>query len=144
MNAISPDTLESDEPLPLELDPRPCGLCGLTIDRHEQVDDGEGPIFYCPDLSPDEMTLDELERRAELRRQEDVAAILARWDAMDAMDGAAVIPPPGKPEPYRPAASTVDAFWFVVGLDDPARLEAWLLDRPKDAPTLLELMEAKR
>jgi hypothetical protein len=54
------------------------------------------------DLSPDEMTLDELERRAELRRQEEVAAILARWDAMDAMDGPAEMPPPRAPEPYHP------------------------------------------
>jgi len=47
------------------------------------VDNGEGPEFFCLDLLPDEMTLEELERRAELRRQEEVAAILARMDAMD-------------------------------------------------------------
>ena len=44
-------------PAPIEIDPRPCGLCGLTINRHEMVDDGEGPDFFCADLSPDEMTL---------------------------------------------------------------------------------------
>jgi hypothetical protein len=125
---------------PIEIDPRPCVLCGLTVDRHEVIDDGDGPIFYCADLSPDEMTLPELERRAELRRQEEVAAILAR---MDAMDGPAEIPPSREAEPYRPARSTVDAFWFVVGLGDPDRFKAWLADRPKDAPFLLELLEGK-
>jgi hypothetical protein len=53
----------------LEIDPRPCQLCGLTIDRHDMVDDGDGPVFFCPDIDPDDMTLIELERRAELRRE---------------------------------------------------------------------------
>jgi hypothetical protein len=128
-------------PDPIEMDPRPCELCGLKIARHEVVDDGDGPIFYCLDLSPDEMTLPELERRAELRRQEEVAAIFAR---LEAMDDPSKRPAVAEPPPYQTAASTVEAFWFVVGLDDPERLEAWLLARPKDAPTLLKLMEAKR
>jgi len=141
---IAIDPIELDEPDPIEIDPRPCELCGCLISRHERIDDGDGPIFYCPDRPPDEMDPDELERRAELRRQEEVAAILARWDAMDAMDGPAEIPQAAKPPPYRTAQSTIDAFWYVVGIDDPDRLEAWLLACPKDAPTLLELMEAKR
>jgi hypothetical protein len=131
------DDIELD---PIEIEPRPCELCGLTIDRHEMVDDGEGPVFLCLDLLPDEMTLPELERRAELRQQEEVAAILAR---MDAMDRPAEIPPAGAPAAYRTAASTIDAFWYVASLRDPERLRAWLLDRPKDAPTLLKLLESK-
>jgi hypothetical protein len=123
----------------LEIDPRPCELCGLTIDRHEMVDGGEGPEFFCADLSPDEMTLDELERRAELIRQEEVAAILARLEAMD--DPSRRLPPRSEPEPYRPAQSTVDAFRLVAATDV-ARLKAWLADRPKDAPLLLALLES--
>jgi hypothetical protein len=130
------------EPAPINLDPRPCELCGLTIDRHEQIDTPEGPEFYCADLSPDEMTLDELERRAELRRQEEVAAIIARWEAQDALAPCEPLPP-REPEPYRPAQSTVDAFWFVVGLRDPQRFKAWLADRPKDTPFLLQILESK-
>jgi hypothetical protein len=127
---------------PLELDARPCELCGLQIDRHEMVDDGEGPIFYCPDLSPDDMTLDELERRAELRRQEDIAWILARMDAMQGRPSE--FPPADKPPPaYQTAASTIDAFRYLVGLDDPERLAAWLRDRPQDARFLLKLLENK-
>jgi hypothetical protein len=121
----------------LEIDPRPCILCGLTIDRHEMDDDGEGPIFYCPDLSPDEMTLRELERRAELRLQEEVAAILTRM-----VDAPSIIPAAGEPAAYRPAASTVDAFRYLVALSDLDRLKAWLGDRPKDAAFLLALLES--
>jgi hypothetical protein len=129
------------DPDPLELDARPCGNCGLTVDRHRMIDSGEGPEFFCVDLSPDEMTLDELERRAELRRQEEVAAIFARLEAMD--DPSKRLPPRGGPEPYRPAASTIAAFWHVIGLADPGRLKEWMRDHPKDAPTLLKLLENK-
>jgi hypothetical protein len=45
--------------------------------------------------------------------------------------------------PYAPAKSTVDAFLYVAALDDVVRLKAWLDDHPKDAPMLLELLEAK-
>lgn len=132
MNAISSGQLE--------IDPRACQLCGLTIDRHEMVDDGEGPLFFCSDLSPDEMTLLELQRRAELRRQEGIAAILAR---MEAMQGPAEQPPPRAPAPYRPAQSTVDAFWYVAGLDDADYLKRWLAQHPRDLETLQKLWEAK-
>jgi hypothetical protein len=125
------------EPNLLAIDPRPCQLCGLTIDRHEMIDSGEGPEFFCSDLSADEMTLPELERRAELRRQEDIAAILARWEALP-VDNL----PPRVPEPYRPAASTVDAFHLVAAAGDVGRLKAWLADRPKDTPLLLALLES--
>jgi hypothetical protein len=139
MNAIIPDCLELD---PIEIDQRPC-VCGLTIDRHDMADDGEGPIFYCPDLLPDEMTLPELERRAELRRQEDVAAILARWEALDIEIAARRGPlPPREPEPYRPAQSTVAAFRIIAAVGDVGRLKVWLADRPKDAPLLLALLES--
>jgi hypothetical protein len=126
------------EPDPIAIDPRPCELCGLTIDRHKMDDDGEGPEFFCAGLSPDEMTLPELERRAELRRQEDIAAILARLEAVDGPP----IAPRAEPEPHRAAASTVDAFRYLVAAGDVGRLKGWLADRPKDAPSLLALLES--
>jgi hypothetical protein len=49
----------------------------------------------------------------------------------------------GQPQPYRTAASTIAAFWYVVGLDEPDRLAGWLRERPHDAPTLLRLLENK-
>jgi hypothetical protein len=117
----------------IEIDPRPCILCGLTIDRHDMVDDGDGPLFFCPDLAPDEMTLSELERRAELRFAEGVAAILASMT-----DSPSIVPP----EPYRPAQSTIDAFRLVAAGADIGRIKAWLADRPKDAPFLIALLES--
>jgi hypothetical protein len=136
MNAIIPDRFELD---PIEIDQRPCELCGLTIDRHDMVDDGEGPIFYCADLDVDELTLPELERRAEYRRQEEIAAIVARWEALDPPEAL----PRREAEPNRPAASTTAAFWHVVALSDPERFKRWLADRPRDAAYLLELLEGK-
>jgi hypothetical protein len=140
MNAIVQRTF--DEPEPIEIDPRPCELCGLTIDRHYMVDHGEGPEFFCDDPTFDEMPLPELERRAELRRQEEVAAIIARWEAMDKESGRSPVPPRA-PKPYQPADSTIDAFRFLVATDDLPRVRAWLADRPKDAPYLLALLESK-
>jgi hypothetical protein len=139
MNAI---VIPADlEPAPIELDPRPCELCGLTIDRHDMVDHGEGPEFYCADVSPDDMTLPELERRAELRRQEEAAAIFARLEAMD--DPSKRLPLRTEPEPYRPAQSTIDAFWYVASLDDPDYLTRWLAQHPRDVAALQKLWEAK-
>jgi hypothetical protein len=123
----------------LEIDPRPCSVCGTHLDRHEMVDDGEGPIFYC--LPPDEMTLPELERRAELIRQIEVAAIVARMEAAD-VDMPCELPAPAEPRPYRPAQSTVAAFRIVVASGDVGRIKAWLADRPKDAPLLLAMLES--
>ena len=49
-----------------------------------------------------------------------------------------------KPRPYRTPQSTIDAFWYLVRLNDPARLKAWLQDRPQDRPTLLKLYEERK
>lgn len=144
MNAVSP--------LLIEIDPRPCERCGLTIDRHQMVDNGDGPEFFCVDVPVEDLTLDELERRAELRRQEEIAAMLHRWEMDDPRDRwrrtdeprpATHSAPVQRRAPYAPPQSTVDAFLYVAGLDDVARLKSWLADHPKDAPILLELLEAK-
>ena len=49
-----------------------------------------------------------------------------------------------KPRPYRTPQSTIDAFWYLVQLNDPARLKAWLHDRPQDRQTLLKLYEGRQ
>jgi hypothetical protein len=46
-------------------------------------------------------------------------------------------------ERHRTAASTIHAFWWVVGLRDQERFKAWLADHPYDAPFLLKLLESK-
>ena len=139
--------------------PRPCELCGCTIDRHHRVDTEEGPEFFCIEWRPDKLTLPELERRAELRRQEEAAAILKRWELADPRDAwrhTGERRPPasirnsdigGQPAtlatPYRTPQSTIDAFWYVVRLADPQRFAAWLDDHPKDEFFLLNLLESK-
>jgi hypothetical protein len=139
------------EPSPIEIDPRPCEWCGLTIDRHMVVDDGDGPEFFCADIPPDEMTLDELERRAELIRGEEIAAIIQRLELADPRDAWRVTgePPPEEfrnsdvfgrlANPPRPGIpqSTVDAFKRMVGSGDPERLSAWLRDHSDVASALL-------
>jgi hypothetical protein len=69
---------------PIEIDPRPCILCGLKIDRHELVDAGEGPEFFC--LPSDELMLVELEQRVELTREIEVAAMVKRMELADPRD----------------------------------------------------------
>jgi hypothetical protein len=129
------------EPDPIYIDPRPCGLCGRTIDQHECFDDGEGPEFFCADILPDEMTLDELERRAELIRREEVAEIVARLEAMD--DPSRRLPPAEVRPSYRTAQSTIDAFWYVVSNKDANGLADWLADHPRDETYLKKILERK-
>ena len=49
-----------------------------------------------------------------------------------------------RPRPYRTAKSTIDAFWYLVRLNDPERLAAWLADRPRDQQTLYDLLQARK
>jgi hypothetical protein len=85
------------------------------------------------------MTLPELERRAELRRQEEAAAIFAR---LEAMDDPSKRPPRAGAEP-RLAQSTVAAFWYVASLNDADYLKRWLAEHPRDVTALQKLWEAK-
>jgi hypothetical protein len=135
MNAISPEQLE---PNPIAIDPRPCELCGLTIDRHQRIDTPEGPEFFCDDLET-QIHL----AAADLVRQWELADPRDRWRHTGEPPPKASNIPNARPEPYRPAQSTIDAFWFVINLRDPERFKAWLADHPQDAPFLLKLLEGK-
>jgi hypothetical protein len=42
---------------------------------------------------------------------------------------------------YRPTASTIAAFWVVVGMGQ-EQMDAWLADHPNDAPWLRRLLIA--
>lgn len=138
-------------PSPIEIDPRPCGLCGLTIDRHRMVDASEGPEFYCTEVPVDELTLDELERRAELRHQEDAAAMVRDWEMDDPRDRwrhTGELPParerqewPARKQ-YHTPQSTIDAFHVVLQSGDAERISAWIRNHPDDVPTVLKILEA--
>src|SRR5437868_2689475 len=144
----------------LAIDPRPCGNCGLLLDRLLVVDHGDGFEHLCPDIEPDDLTLLELERRHELRIEEEAAVRLARWEMADPRDRwrhtgeppppdhvrngpiTPTPPPMCEEHPYRPDAATVDVFRHLVMAGDIERLTAWLAGRPKDAPLLLALIES--
>jgi hypothetical protein len=139
---MSAEAHKLDKHAAIAIDPRSCEHCGLTIDRHRMVDDGDGPIFYCLDVSSNELTLEELERRAELIRQIEVAEIFARLEAMD--DPSRRPPPPrSKPKPYRTPQSTIDAFWYVVREGNTEKLEDWLAAHPRDAGYLVKRLQEK-
>ena len=115
MNAI-PEQIELD---PLELD--------------------HGPTFYCPDDLETQIHL----AAADLVRQWELADPRDRWRHTGEPKPKASDIPTDEPKPYRTAASTIDAFWYVVGLRDPEPFKAWLADHPQDAPFLLKLLEGK-
>ncbi|SRR5713101_3597056 len=132
MSDASPEQIEIGS---ISIDPRPCQLCGLLIDCHEMIDDGEGPIFYCNEFDVDDDVAD-IVRRLELADPRD------RWKHTGEAPPKAADVPKRRPELYTPQ-SVKDAFWYVVTLNDLKHLKAWLADHPADATTLLELLESK-
>jgi hypothetical protein len=50
------------------------------------VEIGDGPLFFCAEINPENLTLPELERRDALRLHEDVAAMVERWERADPRD----------------------------------------------------------
>jgi hypothetical protein len=126
------------EPLPIEIDPRPC-MCGYTIDQHFRIDTPEGPEFYCAG--------------------DDAADVVRQWEMADPRDRwrhTGEPPPPecvrnsdisprsaDRPLSYRTPQATRDAFWYVVGLADPEKFKTWIGDHPRDARFLIKLLESK-
>jgi hypothetical protein len=124
-------------PKPIEIDPRSCELCGRTIDEHECLDHGEGPEFFCWD-------------------DDDIVKCWEVADPRDAWRHTGEKPPPTsvrnsdigtKPtttaRSYRTPQATIDAFWFVIRLDDPEYLKRWFARHPLDVPALVKLYERK-
>jgi hypothetical protein len=117
-------------------------------------DYGRGRAMLTKAIAQTEKFLNQLDRRAVLQRQEDAAALVKRWELADPRDRwkhtgekrpiVEDIALEFKPRPYTTAQSTIDAFWCVVGLDDPDRLKAWFANHPRDVPALLKLLETKR
>jgi hypothetical protein len=98
-----------------------------------------GEAFAMVDLLPD--ADDELNEACEREIILRGAEIMQRWEAADKRRRSY---PPHRPEPYRPAESTVAAFRYVVSLDDPDYLAAWLAKHPADAPHLLKIWKARQ
>jgi hypothetical protein len=127
------------EPDALEIDSRPCEWCGLPIDQHRMVDIGEGPEFFC-----DELETQIYLAAADLVRHWELADSWDRWRHTGEPPPKASDIPNARPEPYRPAQSTVDAFFFVARQGDRHRLARWLADHPADKAELFKLWKAQR
>jgi hypothetical protein len=118
------------QPTPIEIDPRPCELCGRTVDQHECFDDGEGPEFLC---YPE----------GDLVTQWELADPRDRWKHTGEPPPDIGIPIAAAKLPYRTPQSTIDAFWYVVRLDDADHLKRWLAQHPRDVVTLQKLWDGK-
>jgi hypothetical protein len=112
----------NDEFLPIAINSKPCEFCGCAID------DLEDHIYLL------------------------AADLIAQWERADSRDcwrhtgeqpQPAVKPARAVAQPYRTPQSTIDAFWYVVRLDNPDYLTRWLEQHPIDAPTLCKLWEGK-
>jgi len=55
---------------------------------------------------------------------------------------AEIEPEPAEPRAYRTPQATVDAFFYVMRNETPARLKAWLADHPRDAGHLYKLWKS--
>jgi hypothetical protein len=115
-------TLAEIEPDSVKIDPRPCELCGCTTEDVEE-------LIY---LRADDL--------------------IAQWERADPRDCWRYIgeqPPraveraPAAAQPYRTPQSTIDAFWYVAGLNDPDHLKRSLAEHPRDVMALQKLWEAK-
>jgi hypothetical protein len=113
------DTAEL-EPDPLEIEP--CELCGCAIEDLEE-------LIYLH-----------------------AADLVAQWERADPRDNwrhTGEHPPRSQPHPpakrqYQTPQSTIDAFWYVVLLDDADHLARWLAKHPADAPALIKLWEGEQ
>jgi hypothetical protein len=111
----------------------------------DAVQDIMGAAFAAVDLLPDD---EAFERKIFLC----TAELVQQWEMADPRDrwrhtGEAppkVSAPPKRSEPYRPAESTVAAFWCVVSLNDPEYLKAWLARHPDDVASLREMLDGKQ
>jgi hypothetical protein len=121
---------------PIEVDPRPCEYCGRTIDRHDCHDLGEGPEFFC-------YSDNDLVKQWELADPRDRWKYTGEPAPPASVRNSRIDAKPASAPRYRTPQATVDAFWYVVSLCDPARLKAWLADHPRDALHLLKLLEGK-
>jgi hypothetical protein len=127
------------EPDPLEIDSRPCGECGCTIDRHQRVDTPEGPEFFCEDIEI-QIHL----AAADLVRQWELADRRDRWKHTGEQPPKASDQRTAAKQSYRTPQSTIDAFLYVVSLRDRDYLGKWLARHPADRAELLRIWKGKR
>jgi hypothetical protein len=119
MNAAEP---LMREPKPVEIDPQTCELCGCRIEDLEE-------LIYV--------------RADDLIAQWERADPRDRWRYTGSQPPREVESVPTAAQPYRTPESVIQAFWYVVGLNDSEYLARWLADHAIDAPHLRKLVESK-
>jgi hypothetical protein len=101
------------------------------------------------------LVVEDLEALIELR----AADLVTQWELADPRDGwrhtgdpappanvqnSDISPkPPSAPRSYRPAQSTIDAFFYIVRTKDADGIFEWLARHPLDAPHLHKLWKKK-
>jgi hypothetical protein len=116
MNALTPAAIE-----PAQIEIERCELCGCAIEDLEE-------LIYL--------------RAADLVRQWELNDPRDRWRHTG--ERRPFVTAEARPrESYTPPQSTVDAFQYVLRLDDPDYLARWLADHPADAPALFEIWKSK-
>jgi len=119
------------------IDTRLCERCARTIDQHQRVETERGPEFFC---YPDN----------------DIATCWELADPRDAWRHTGEPPPSAdirnsdisarptdKPRHYHTPQSTIDAFWYIVRLEDADYLKRWLAQHPRDVVTLQKFWDGK-
>ncbi|SHH38340.1 AAA family ATPase [Bradyrhizobium erythrophlei] len=146
MSALRPAAFE-DEPAPIEIDPRPCERCGLTMDQHHREDTPEGPEFFC---DADELAIRASATAARLRmelndpRDRDTARAELRMMSPDeppAADGpeAYGLPIDGEPDQAPAPAAPLTLVCPPAWRDVPLPPMRWLATNriPADDATIL-------
>jgi len=139
------------DPSLLEIDPRECDLCGLSMVHHRMIDHGEGPEFFCLESAE---TVGRWAARKYASTNGKPFALgfnaglefairdLVRQEAAGMIEAPPIVPDRDPPR-YRTPQATIDAFKYVVATGDLPRLRDWLASRPKDAAFLLALLESQ-
>src|SRR6266436_8569316 len=125
MNSPSPAVIEPD---PIEIESETSGDSVAEYSATERI--GQDGLCGC--------AIEDLETLIYLR----AAELVEQWERADPRDcwrhtgerPPRIAEPTRRQELYRPADSTVSAFWYVVGLNDLEYLKAWLANHPADAP----------
>ena len=133
--AIPDETIEPELD-PLELDPRPCGECGCTIDHHRRVDTPEGPEFFCWDD-------DDIVKQWQLADPRDAWKHTGERPPPKHVRNSNISATPAKAPQYRTPQSVVDAFFFVARTKDAAGIAEWLANHPRDEKYLQKIWEQK-
>jgi hypothetical protein len=132
----------------LQNDAESSGLIDLI--GQDAVQDIMGTAFAVADMLPDELA-----EACEAEIMLAAANLVRQWELADSRDRwkhTGEAPPqlprsprcaPGTTGPYKPADSTVAAFWYVAA-HEPDKLKAWLARHPTDAPALHRIWKAKR